>query len=71
MLDQLTHIRNAQTGRASSWQHNGRNSDAWWIEPGETVTLADIRGPGRITHLWMTQAEHYRECLIQITWDHA
>jgi hypothetical protein len=71
MLDQLTHIRKAQTGRASSWQHNGRNSDAWWIEPGETVTLADIRGPGRITHLWMTQANHYRECLIKITWDDA
>ena len=30
MLDQLVHLRNAQTGRASSWEETGRNSDAWW-----------------------------------------
>ena len=71
MLDQLSNIRDAKAGRTSSWEHNGRNSDAWWIEPGETATLAEIKGPGRITHLWMTQANHYRECLLKITWDDA
>ena len=71
MLDQLAYIRAAQTGRASSWDETGRNSDAWWIEPGESAVLADIKGPGRITHLWLTQANHYRECLLKITWDDA
>ena len=71
MLDQLTHIRNANTGRASSWEHNGRNSDAWWIEPGQSQILAEIEGPGRITHIWMTQPNHYRECLLKFTWDDA
>ena len=71
MLDQLAYIRAAQTGRASSWDETGRNSDAWWIEPGESTVLADIKGPGRITHLWLTQANHYRECLLKITWDDA
>ena len=71
MLDQLAHLRNAQTGRASSWEETGRNSDAWWIEPGESAVLADIKGPGRITHLWLTQSNHYRECLLKITWDDA
>ena len=71
MLDQLSHIRDAQTGRASSWDKTGRNSDAWWIEPGERAVLADLKGPGRITHLWLTQANHYRECLLKITWDDA
>ena len=33
--------------------------------------LADLAGPGKITHLWMTQPNHYRECLLRITWDHA
>lgn len=71
MLDQLAYIRAAQTGRASSWDKTGRNSDAWWIEPGESAVLADLKGPGCITHLWLTQANHYRECLLKITWDDA
>ncbi|MCQ2446310.1 MAG: DUF2961 domain-containing protein, partial [Clostridia bacterium] len=24
------------------------------IQPGETVTLADVEGPGEITHIWFT-----------------
>ncbi|MFT5376716.1 MAG: hypothetical protein ACI906_003554 [Candidatus Latescibacterota bacterium] len=71
MLDQLTQLRSGHTGRVSSWAHDGRNSDAWWIEPGQTRVLADIKGPGKITHIWMTQPNHYRECLLKITWDNA
>jgi hypothetical protein len=33
--------------------------------------LADIRGPAQITHIWMMQLHHYRECLIRITYDNA
>jgi len=41
------------------------------LEAGETKVLADIKGPGCITHIWMTQRHHYRECLLRITWDNA
>jgi hypothetical protein len=41
------------------------------LQPGETRVLADIAGPGIITHIWMTQFNHYRECLLKITWDDA
>lgn len=67
----LAKIRTGRTGRFSSWSTDGRNQDAWKIQPGETRILADIRGPGAITHLWMTQRNHYRECLLRITWDRA
>ena len=70
-LNDLTRARKARTGRFSSWDTTGRNADAWQIGPGETRVLADIRGPGRITHIWMTQGAHYRECLLRITWDNA
>jgi len=70
-LHEITRIRNRKTGRASSWDTTGRNADAWVIAPGETRVLADIKGPGQITHIWMTQEKHYRECLIRITWDNA
>ena len=70
-LHDLTRIRNGSTGRASSWDTSGRNDDAWWIEPGQSRVLADIDGPGAITHIWMTQQNHYREVLLKITWDNA
>ena len=71
MLNQLAHITNAKTGRTSSWDATGRNQDAWIIPAGESRILADINGSGIITHIWMTQRNHYRECLLKITWDNA
>ena len=71
MLDELTHIRDRKTGRSSSWDKRGRNTDLWWIPPGKSRVLADIKGPGVIRHIWMTQRNHYRECLLKITWDNA
>ncbi len=70
-LNEITRIRDRRTGRASSWNTEGRNGDSWQIKPGETRVLADIKGPGQITHIWMTQGNHYRECLLKITWDNA
>lgn len=71
MLHKLTRIRKGKTGRFSSWDTTGRNQDYWLIPAGESHVLADVEGPGVITHIWMTQREHYRECLLKITWDDA
>lgn len=71
MLQDLYKIRNRKTGRFSSWDRTGRNQDRWTIPAGKSKVLADIRGPGIITHIWMTQNKHYRECLLKITWDNA
>ena len=71
MLDDLTRIRDRKTLRFSTWDTTGRNADFWWIEPGETKVLAEIEGAGIITHIWMTQADHYREVLLKFTWDDA
>jgi len=69
MLSDLTRIHNRKTGRFSSWDTSGRNADLWTVPPHSSVILADISGPAQITHIWMTQINHYRECLIKITYD--
>lgn len=69
MLADLARLRSRRTGRYSSWDKTGRNHDLWIIPPGESVVLADIAGPAQITHIWMTQLHHYRECLLKITYD--
>lgn len=55
LLDDLTRARDARSGRCSSFDQTGRNQDNWLIMPGDKRTLADIEGPGAITHIWMTQ----------------
>ena len=39
------------------------------IEPKQTFTLADIKGPGAIQHIWMTPTGHWRHTILRIYWD--
>lgn len=39
------------------------------IKPGQTFTMADIRGPGIINHIWMTPTGDYRLTIFRIYWD--
>jgi hypothetical protein len=71
MIPDLTHIKKRKTGRISSWDKSGRNADRWVVPARSSVVLADISGPAQITHIWMTQVNHYRECLLKITYDDA
>jgi hypothetical protein len=60
LLADLTTVHDRRSGRASSFDQGGRNQDNWIIMPGEERTLAELTGPGWITHIWMTQS-----CRIQ------
>ncbi|MFH1074091.1 MAG: glycoside hydrolase family 172 protein [Candidatus Firestonebacteria bacterium] len=74
ILKSLMTVSDAKTKRESSWDKTGRNADWWKIKKGETRVLADIKGPGCLTHIWMTQSTaqnlyHFRKVLIKIYWD--
>jgi len=74
-LDGLPALKDYEAMRSSSadpnWQ-NG-NGDARPIQPGQTLALADVTGPGRIAHIWFTIAD--KECyygkklVLRIYWD--
>lgn len=61
--------------RSSSADANWRdgNADARPIEPGKTLTIAELQGPGIIQHIWFTIAAkdpHYHRTLtLRIYWD--
>ncbi len=60
--------------RATTADPKGGNEDFIWIEPGQSRTIADLKGPGEITSLWMTadgfaQKESNRQVVLRITWD--
>jgi len=39
------------------------------IEPGQTFTLGEIKGPGAIQHIWMTPTGHLRFSILRIYCD--
>jgi D-arabinan exo alpha-(1,3)/(1,5)-arabinofuranosidase (non-reducing end) len=53
----LTTLKDFSARRASSNNPDPEsNDDSWRPIAGETVTLADLAGPGVVTHLWVTVA---------------
>jgi hypothetical protein len=60
-------------GKAASALGIGRKgAPARTIQPGETVQLCDIEGPGTIRHIWITTDRSpvvQRACLIRAWWD--
>jgi hypothetical protein len=73
ILADLPRVRPYRTRRASSWDRTGGNRDRLCVAPGETVTLLDTGGAGRITHIWATSAcrepDHLRKTLLKMYWD--
>ena len=73
VLQQLTKAPDFETHRISSYDRTGGNNDRIEnIQPGETKVLAEIEGPGAITHIWNTiAAEKYysRMLVLRFYWD--
>ena len=72
-LRDLARLRDYKALRSSSWDQTGGNKDYWIIEPGQTRVLADIAGPGCVTHLWTTiscgERDYLRKLVLRMYWD--
>lgn len=70
---QICKVTSARSGRASSWDRSGRNTDCVMVGAGETIVLADLPGPGLITHVYLTMIHghplDYRDSVVRIYWD--
>ena len=65
--------KNFKVKRVSSYDVTGGNGDCWQIKAGETKVIADIDGPGIISHIWFTIASpdkyYLRKILLKVYWD--
>jgi hypothetical protein len=75
-LDRLPFLRSYVSARASSMDRSGANDDGNWgnpIKAGETRTLAELGGPGVISHVWFTIATndrwHLKNLVLRMYWD--
>jgi hypothetical protein len=58
LLD-LPRTKNFSAHRVSSGnRYVGSNDDSKRIMPGETYVMADLRGPGVVSHIWVTVADN-------------
>lgn len=74
LFESLTRASDAETRRASSANPDlSKNGDSHTLQPGETFTLAELEGPGAITHFWNTiaSADPFagRSLVLRIYWD--
>jgi D-arabinan exo alpha-(1,3)/(1,5)-arabinofuranosidase (non-reducing end) len=75
-LGALTQCRDVTVHRESSSNKDlNKNGDARSIEPGQALTLADLKGPGVITHFWSTVSAkdlfYPRSLVLRIYYDGA
>jgi len=73
LMANLTLAKDFKPARISSYDVTGGNADFWEIKPGETKALAEIDGPGVISHIWFTIASpdqfYLRKLLLRMYWD--
>lgn len=71
----LEQLKDYETKRASSSDADWRNgnADARPIPPGGTLTVAELKGPGTIVHIWFTIAHdapfYSRLLTLRMYWD--
>lgn len=69
----LPTLREGKTRRFSSFDRTGGNDDRFHVDPGETVSIAEMVGAGVITHIWMTldcdSPRFLRKVILRAYWD--
>ncbi len=72
-LEALSRPKNFVARRVSSYDRTGGNKDFLTIPPGGTALLADLKGPGAITHIWVTiscrEKGYPRKLILRAWWD--
>ena len=72
-LHSLPKRKQFRVKRVSSFDTTGGNRDAWPVSAGATKVLAEIDGPGCISHIWVTVSSpdelYLRKLLLRMYWD--
>jgi hypothetical protein len=65
-LDDLLRVQKFKAHRASSSDPSGGNMDMRRVNAGQSLTLAELEGPGLITHIWFTHMYPSRSSLRKL-----
>jgi len=72
----MADIKDKDQRNVANASHAARDLGQGWkvnpyirINSGETITIAEIEGPGAIQHIWMTPTGNWRYTIMRIYWD--
>src|SRR5262245_34465459 len=72
-LFSMARLRDYKCHRSASWDTTGGNADFRPVDPGGSLTLLDVKGPGVITHIWFTinsdDRMHLKNLVLRAWWD--
>ena len=72
-LGGASHARDYRLRRISSYDRTGTNADARPLDAGGTLTILNEKGPGSISHIWMTVGSpepwHLKKLVLRMYWD--
>ncbi len=72
-LADIPSLKKGRSRMVSSYDRGHGNRDYMSVDPGETVTLADLKGPGVINRAWFTIRNRdpllLRNAVLRYTWD--
>jgi len=70
LMVSLSRTQAYSAARVSSYERKGGPRDNVWVPAtGAEMTLAEIRGPGAITHIWTTFRGTGRDLILRIYWE--
>ncbi|MDO8586067.1 MAG: DUF2961 domain-containing protein [Armatimonadota bacterium] len=73
ILTDLPGAKSYRSARISSYDKRGGNADGSQgnpLKPGQIRTMAEIKGPGQIAHIWITKGGvDIRDIIIRMYWD--
>ncbi len=52
--EDISSMKNCRSYRASSYDKSGGNTDYWWVQPGQSRDILNVKAPGCVKHIWMT-----------------
>lgn len=71
-LSDLAVLKDYESRRVTSEDRAG-NADMRSLPPGATLVIADLDGPGEVTHIWMTisspDPEHFTNLVLRVFYD--
>jgi D-arabinan exo alpha-(1,3)/(1,5)-arabinofuranosidase (non-reducing end) len=71
--ESLPNLKKGRSRMVSSYDKGGGNRDYYSVEPGETITLADLKGSGVINRQWFTIRNRdpllLRKAVLRYSWD--
>ena len=69
-------VRDKDQRNVANAHHAGKDLGKGWkvnpfiiVKPGETITIAEIEGPGAIQQIWMTPTGNWRFSILRMYWD--